>query len=336
MNFRVDLEQIIKEQFDSNDIRYEADMDIDQLAAHYLEMLTRRVVPAPRRVHFSDKLNDTLGKLAQETSIEQREKALEAWQTVFCIRHLLVEGQNVTRFLSRSVDNLTFIDGLLWDFGMHHFHLNRKPDKAEPKFVKRSDYLLFAIITQKDAFFVDVRPHPKSRSLIEWARQDLIRIVHLNWPELIKPYVLRGQTGDVLTDKEKMNLRKKNVNHVTELGGKAVSPIGGGMASDGSSSACRIWADRLLHEIDQHQRYFDEHQGEVRSQLENSGTRIDGELDFRLVLLDSLNPSAEPIDSLREDRCLSRNLCRMGFVIVETITRRPIIVSIEEESRRLD
>ena len=333
MSFRSDLEQIIKEQFDSNDIRYEADMDVDQLAARYLEMLTRRVVPVPRRVHFSDKLNDTLGKLAQETSVEQREKALEAWRTVFCIRHLLVEGQNVTRFLSRFVDELTFSDGLLWDFGMHHFHLSRKPDKSDPRFVERSDYLLYAIITQESAYVVDIGLHKES---LRWVRQDLLRIVHLNWPELIKPYVLRGQTGDVLTDKEKMNLRKKNVNHVTELGGKAVSPIGGGMASDGSSSACRIWADRLLHEIDQHQRYFDEHQGEVRSQLENSGTRIDGELDFRLVLLDSLNPSAEPIDSLREDRCLSRNLCRMGFVIVETITRRPIIVSIEEESRRLD
>lgn len=329
MNFRADLEQIIKEQFDSNDICYEANMDVDHLAARYLEMLTRRVVPAPRRVHFSDKLNDTLGKLAQETSVEQREKALEAWRTVFCIRHLLVEGQNVTRFLSRFVDKLTFSDGLLWDFGMHHFHLSRKPDKSDPRFVERSDYLLFAIITQEDAFFVDVRLHPQRGDIIKWVRQDLLRIVHLNWPELIKPYVLRGQTGDVLTDEEKRNLREKNVNHVTELGGKAVFSIGGGMASDGSSSACRMWADRLLHEIDQYQRYFDEHQGEVHPQLEASGIKIDGELDFQLVLLDSLNPSVELIDSLREDRCLSRDLCRMGFVIVETTTRRPVIVSIE-------
>ena len=45
--------------------------------------------------------------------------------------------------------------------------------------------------------------------------------------------------------------------------------------------------------------------------------------------LEGLNPPAVLIDSLREDRCLSRDLCRMGFVIVETITRRPVIVSIE-------
>ena len=39
---------------------------------------------------------------------------------------------------------------------MHHFHLSRKLKKPESKFVERSDYLLFAIITQEDAFFVDV------------------------------------------------------------------------------------------------------------------------------------------------------------------------------------
>ncbi len=330
MNFRADLEQIIKEQFDSNDICYEANMDVDHLAARYLEILNRWIVPSPRNVVFSEEIYDSLGRLARETEATKREKALDAWRAVFLIRFLLEEGKNVNGFLSKEIKFAKggkSKDRLLWDFGMHHFHLCTQYES--PGFIERSDYLLYATITQEDAFFVDVRPHPKRGDLIEWVRQDPLRIVHSNWPELIEPYVLRGQTGDVLTDEEKRNLREKNVNHVSELGGKAVFSIGGGMASDGSSSACRMWADRLLHEIDQHQRYFDEYQREVRSQLEASGTKIAGELDFQLVLLEGLNPPAVLIDSLREDRCLSRDLCRMGFVIVETITRRPVIVSIE-------
>lgn len=53
MNFRADLEQIIKEQFDSNDICYEANMDVDQLAARYLEIQNRWIVLSPRNVVFS-------------------------------------------------------------------------------------------------------------------------------------------------------------------------------------------------------------------------------------------------------------------------------------------
>ena len=79
-------------------------------------------------------------------------KALEAWRTVFYIRHLLVEGGNVTRFLSKSVDNLTSRDKLLWDFGMHHFHLNRVLEPSG-NFVERSDYLLFAIIADAGRIF---------------------------------------------------------------------------------------------------------------------------------------------------------------------------------------
>jgi hypothetical protein len=37
------------------------------------------------------------------------------------------------------------LDGLLWDYGMHHLHLRRIVDTDG--FVERSDWLLFAIVT---------------------------------------------------------------------------------------------------------------------------------------------------------------------------------------------
>ena len=330
MDFRADLVNIVKQQFDEHSIRYRSDGDAGYFASGCYEMLIRRIVPTPRRVHFSDELHDSLGKLTRETNAEQREKALEAWRTVFSIRRLLVEGQNVTRFLSeKAAQNLTFSDGLLWDFGMHHFHLNRKLDASESGFVERSDYLLFAIITQEDAFFVDVRLHLDPEHL-GWVRQDLLRIVHSNWPEFIESKVLRGEKGDVLTDREIKVLRKKNSNHVTQLGDNAVAPIGGGITPAGLSLLCQWRGMKLLHEIKRHQRCFDTQPVELRARLEAMGVEIAERMEFELVLLDSLNPPVEFVSSLQGERCLSKDLCRMGFAVVEATTRFPIVVLLED------
>ena len=331
MNFKSDLIDIIKHQFSMNGIRYENNGDARYFAARYCEMQARRIVPMPRKVHFSGELNDSLGKLTQETNVEQSEKALETWRAVFFIRDLLVKGENLTRFLSKGItrflSELRETDGLLLDFGMHHFHLSRE---LEPpgEFVKRSDYLLFAIIADADAYFVDIRPHDDPEKLL-WVRQDLLNIVHSNWPELIG--VLRGVAGDVLTDEQKKELRRKNTNHVTQLGNDAIFPIGGGMMGDGSSTRCWVLGDKLLHEINRHQSYFDSQPAELRSELEARGKKIAGEMEFQLVLLDDLNQPDELdelIDSLMKNQCLSRDLCRMGFAVVEATRRLPIVVSL--------
>ena len=123
MNFESNLIEIIKHQFSTENICYEDNSDARYFAARYCEVCIRRIVPIPRIVHFSEEINDSLGKLIQETNIEQKEKALEAWRAVFLIRSLLVEGESVTRFLSKKVSDSTKEDRLLWDFGMHHFHL---------------------------------------------------------------------------------------------------------------------------------------------------------------------------------------------------------------------
>ena len=205
MSFTADLVDIIKHQFDKVGICYEDDMEVCDLASCYLQMLNRRVVPMPRQVHFSDEINDTLEKLLRECDAEKRIKKLEGRRTVSYIRDLLLKGSDVTQFLSRGINDLMSQDKLLWDYGMHHFHLNRA---LEPNgnFVKRSDYLLLAIITDEDAYFVDVRPH-RDRQRLEWVRQDLLRIVHSNWPELTSSQVLPGVKGDTVTDAEKKNLR---------------------------------------------------------------------------------------------------------------------------------
>ena len=337
MSFESDLVRIIKQRFDKVVVDYDNNMGARGLAKSYLEMLKRIVVPNPRCVHFSEEIHVTLGDLSQKADMEQQEVAADAWIAVFLIRYLLVKGENVKVFLSKRIRIATgekSRDRLLWDFGMHHFHLRTKLEASG--FIKRSDYLLFAIINKEHAYFVDVRPHQEK---FLWVRQDLLKIVHSNWPELIESNILRGVKGTVLTDEELAGLREKGIkkpinrviNHAPELGGNAIAPLGGGMMLDGSSLLCEKFAAKLLHEIKRHQNYFDTNPSNLRSALEDKGMEKAGGMEFELVLLDDLNRSEELIDSLRAKQCLSRDLCEMGFAVVERTTRLPIVVSLEEE-----
>ena len=140
---------------------------------------------------------------------------------VFGLRQHLVDGVNVNAFLSKSIGKAEGWDGLLWSYGMHHFHLGRETGKDG--FVKRSKHLLFAIVAPTDAYFVDVRPHPPKDG-IGWVSQELLEIVHSNWPELIEEKVLHGVSGDQLTDEEMQELRRKNTNYAMNIGGKAIAP----------------------------------------------------------------------------------------------------------------
>lgn len=324
MNFETDLVNIVTSCFHSENICYDADItDTSDFAALYCEMRIRRIVPKPRRVHFSNELNDSLGELARKSKVDRCGNANEAWQAVFRIRSHFVQGYPVTPYLSRKTRDSTFKDGLLWDYGMHHFHLSTQ--LVSPGLIKRSAYLLFAIVADEDVFFVDIRKHSDPQNL-QWVRQDLLSIVSSDWPEIANRYMLRGVTGSTMSDEEKRILRKKNINSAPQLEGHAVAPIGGGTTIDGSSIRCRAWADKLIHEINYHKSVFNNHHSVLKASLRARGLKTTGEFEFKLALLDNLELTEEQIESLQDDHCISRTLCRMGFAIVEEKSRLPIVV----------
>lgn len=325
MSFKSDLVDIIKQNFDQSKIRYDSDLDAENLAIQYCEMLTRRITSVPREVHFSREIHDSLNALKQKERKDLRKHLVDIRQSVFLIKDHLINGNNINGFMSKNIQVSRSKDWMLWNSGMHHFHLSREFE--ESGFVKRSDFLLFAIITEESAYFVDVRPH-NERHL--WVRQNLLEIVHSNWPELMEVSVLRGVDGTNLTDEERQELRRKKIMHAADFDGKAIGPIRGGMALDGSSLQCRWIVTKLFHELDQHQEYFDCCRQNIRSNLEAKGIRLPSKIEFELVLLDSLNISEEIVEHLTGKDCLSRDLCRMGFAIVERTTRMPIAVSLRE------
>ena len=330
MSFETDLATTVRKQLDQAGIEYGIRMDLGDLVARYYEMQVERVEMRPREVLFSKELHESLGKLANEPLAKQRKKSLDAWNAVFLLRDLLKKGENVVSFLSRNINQLACKDDILWDFGMHHFHLSIHVD--ETGFVKRSDYLLFAVITQEYAYFVDVRLHHDAEAL-GWVRQELLKIVNSNWPELIEARTLHGILGSEITDLQRKELRRKNINVPTVFEGNAYISIGGSTTADGSSTSCRMHADRLLREIRRHQSFFDGQPSELLSALKAKGIQSNREMKFELVTLEDLNPPAGLVEKLGHEKCMSKDLSNIGFMIVEANTRTPIVVSIPSEDK---
>ena len=334
MNFERDLEQIIKSQFDQHGITYEDGLDIGQLATSYLEMVNKRIQPTPRKVLLSDRIHHSLGQLLHASSDdpETKKKAQEARETVSMLRRLFERGEDVNCFLGRGIEHASGLrshDGLLWDFGLHHFHLCKtmKPNG----FVERSDYLLFAALTSDAAHFVDVKPHRHPQRL-EWVQQDLLSIVHTNWPELVAPNVLRGVLPSPVNDKELKELRRNHFYYAAELGGAAIAPLGGGTMTDGSSVMCRLWAGRLLHEVRRHQEFFGENAFELARNVRQQGLSNERKVEFELAFLDSLDPPTELLEVLKAENCFSKYLCALGAVVIEASTKIPIVISLREVS----
>ncbi len=323
MNLRSDLSRLIQGQLDEHGISWPRSMPLDRLVARCFEMNIRQIHPASRQVHFSDRATASLGELARQGKDDK--SARDAWTGVFRLRQLHVEGANVNAFLSKSIRDLQGWDGLLWQYGMHHFHLGHDQDKDG--FVERSGQLLFAIVGPKDVYFVDVRPHPPRRG-VEWVSQELLRIVHSNWPHLIEANVLKGVCGNELTDTEMHELRRKNVNYAVNIEGQAVAPMLGGMATDGSSVHCTFLADKLLCDLKHHEEVLqtDAVRDALVRNMQTRGSCTGPVLDFELVSLESLEPTPEMVAALTAEECISRDLCRLGLAIVQKETRSPIVI----------
>ena len=298
MTFHSDLSRLIRGQFDKHGISYDCLMPLDRLTARYFEMCMRRIQPGPRRVHFSDETHVSLGELSCQGKDDTSR-----------LRQLLVDGDNVNGFLTRTIRRAAGFDGLLWHYGMHHFHLGRETDKDG--FVERSGYLLFAIVAPLDAYFVDVRRHPARRG-IGWVSQDLPRIVHSNWPKLIEKSVLNGVSGVDLTDEQMQELRRKNCSYAMNIDGRVIAPLLYGTAGDGSSMLCTMRASRLMNKL----RYY----AEV---LRNEEARNAVVQDMRARGID-VGPTLECELALLEDLTLT-------FAIVDKKTKSPIEMVLKDE-----
>lgn len=204
-------------------------------------------------------------------TIEEKHRAVNVSKEFKCPRELkkgwqflkghIESGQHLNAHLSRRTKKLNKKDTLLDNWGVHHFHLGEKRDG---EFVKQGNPLVFAVVREHVFYAIGIFKHG------DWAKQEIVEIIHNNWPYIIKDYKTEGVDGDSYSEQEIRNLNENGSNILIKAkDGIVYAPMGGGRSFSGynAKATCfQIGTERLLSDIE----------NQIKEQLKNS------EYDFKI------------------------------------------------------
>lgn len=234
----------------------------DDVLIAYFDSLRRRLALRPRKIWIADDFACPPDHGAGWTRLQSK----------------IVDGEDLRPHLSRGHAKLNTLDGLLNDWGVHHLHLGTAPASGDPSFIVRSGPVLFARITSDDFYAINVYPHGA------WEQTSVLESLHRNWPDAIKGYRLRGIHGESLTDAQRRNLRKVNLQTATTTSdGTVYMAIGGGVASSGTSAEAVRRADMLWSDAEQLHIAVQEQIHKFLPHLEAAGYAGQSEIKATLV-----------------------------------------------------
>lgn len=188
--------------------------------------------------------------------IEKRPRTIHKAETFVCpeevkegldwLESKIEQGGSLTPHLNKTIQK-DKLDGLLYDWGIHHLHLGSKFETTG--FVERTEPVLFAVFRPNDVYFVDVRDHEG------WSDKELLEIINRNWPELLSIYRMTDVKPETtFTEEDITSLRKAGVNTFHELSdGNSYLSMGGGITTAGTSQeAVRTYIEiiRMLGDIE--------------------------------------------------------------------------------------
>ncbi len=205
--------------------------DNEQLIVAYCEMRLRRVASQARDVEVSGAFS-VPPHLAKGVRI---------------LFDKVEHGDDIWPHQSRKILSTKGRDGMLYDFGVHHFHLGVAPDPKHPNLVQGTPELLFACVTPKRFYAIGIFDHES------WTDLEVLDIAHRNWPELLDPFRLRGikgpGRGNRLSNTEVASIRGHGANagYTSVDGLDQFGPPGGGQTTASTSFRARLEADRLIH-----------------------------------------------------------------------------------------
>lgn len=159
-------------------------------------------------------------------------------------------GKDLNKYLSDTILQPAEPDELLYDWNIVHFHLTKR--FREDGFARRSDYQIFAWVTDDCLYMIQIYPHDSRKEPFLYAKQELVRIVERNWPQLLEPYRIPGasELTEKLDDEAYDRIHKAHATTAIQTRKDHVyCMIGGGYASDGSSREAmrnaNFWQNRM-------------------------------------------------------------------------------------------
>ena len=235
-DFQRDWVEILRRNLVSWGYTLDPALSQEEISFRFFNVWRRLVFTVPRTVAFSREF----------TCSPELQSGLDA------IVQKLEQGIDIKPHLSRSILQPEYNDALLNDWGIHHLHLGTVIDASG--FVERTGPVLFARFDTTHAYLIDVMVHGS------WTRQDLVRILHRNWPDSISRYRMATTLAlaQLLSDDDFRQLRGGHVQSFVEVEpGVVYAPIGGGYATSGISFEVVSMSDRYftrVRQLDAHLR----------------------------------------------------------------------------------
>ncbi|MBF6570925.1 MAG: hypothetical protein IVW54_18835 [Candidatus Binataceae bacterium] len=213
MDFFADMAELARQELLASGYTVDSSRKPDEIVMSYFNVLWRRINVRPRTVFIAKDL-----------------KCPADLQAGFdLVRAKAQKGEDIRPHQSRKLADLDFDDGLLNDWGINHLHLGTSLESDG--FVTRTGPVLFARVTADEFYCVAVMEHGN------WSKQQLLDIIHDNWPASISRSTLRGVGLEWQpTDDDVRKLRAAGVTVITQRpDGTIHFPPGGGVATDRTS-----------------------------------------------------------------------------------------------------
>ena len=242
--------------------------DDDHAAVKLFSKLNRRIIqPVPRQVL---KARDFNCPPRYENGINQLENTLR-------------KGQDVTPYMTRRFYDATFDDGLLDHWGIHHFHLGIGL-KDDGRFINDTEHIVLCRIDDAQAFFITVAPHGGHIPDPPWYKQELVEIIHANWPDSIKTMRLHSGNGDSLDHSQVRRIRAKKGNFAPRMqDGTVYMPLGYGTVVNGSNIRDVAFADEVEDNAELIEKRVIDFYPQMREQAKLQGYRLEEPVSFSLL-----------------------------------------------------
>lgn len=242
----------------------------NNILIHFFDLQRRKIKPHPRNIEIADDF--------------QCPTALEAgW---LALQHKVRNGEDLGPHLStgygRLLDRNGWLnhDGLLNEWGVYHFHLGIKPHRAMPYYIERDGHLVFALVTDKTFYAINVYSHGA------WEASSIVESMHRNWPDVISMYRRHAIPGEQLTERQRRNVRKVNCQAaVATQDGTVYGTIGGsGVSAAGTSVEAVMEADIWTDYLKRLQSGFEAKLNEMVPALEKGGYAGEPEVEAELLV----------------------------------------------------
>jgi hypothetical protein len=231
---------------------------------HFFDADRRRIAAHPRTVETADDFSCP--------PVQQ-----SGWKT---LQEKICNGDDLRPHMSTGHKSLVNRDGLLNEWGVHHFHLGLNPHPRDPNYIERTGPVVFALV-EPDVFrAINVYEHQ------EWEEVSVIESLHRNWPEAIRRY---RHNAPIVTpsfnNTERRQIRNAGAQAaVTLQDGTIYGSIAGPVSTAGTKYDSVRDADRWVEEVRDLQTFLESDLSPLMTTLTDAGYRGDEEIEAELQI----------------------------------------------------